>query len=547
MPTLNSTAGLLSSIFDHLNGRLPDVRQQMIKRPDTVAVFLSPGGNGLKAVIRIADGAKHRRHYKALMDEIVGLDEKNINETRVCFESYDPAIYINYNATPYTKFIEPVTTGGRGETGRGEKFFTPMVCTTVLTQHFALLEKWLLNKGSIFASGNRNNYIFCLASACCRFGITEEEAILQITLNYLAKDTGFTTTEALHAIKSAYKRNQFATAELSNGTLVERSTQKEIEPAVDDHLVRDVIYGADVYNDALDLFNHGYKYADTTGIKQIDGLFKWKRGELTVLTGIGNHGKSAILSFLMLNKAAKDGSKWAVFSPENYPAHEYYHDLTETVLGADCTPDNHINKPTLQQYQAAYDFVRKHFFYIYPQQLAPSPEYIKSRFLELIIKEKVDGCVIDPFNQLANDYSRQNHRDDKYLETFLSDATRFSITSNVYMIIVAHPVKLHKNEAGGYDAPDAFDLAGGAMWNNKADNILVYHRPNRHTDPNDRTCELHTRKIRRQKIVGTLGSETFQYNRLTRRFDFPDFPLLHLQLNTQTIPAQPPDGEEAPF
>ena len=521
-------SGMVILDFDHLNGRLPQVRKQMMERKDTVAVFLSPGGNGLKAVVRIADGKKHRQHYMALIREIDGLDEKNINETRVCFESYDPAIYINYNAQPYLKFVEPAVAPPTG---------------AAITGWFGKLTKWLENKGNVFASGNRNNYIFCLAGACCRFGISEEDALIQIKLNYLSKDDEFTIREAVAAIGSAYKRNVFASAEFSNDMLIERDTRKEVQVHIDTNLVRDVIYGADVYADALTIYHQGYKSADPTGIPQIDRLFKWKRGELTVFTGIGNHGKSTMLHFMMLNKSARDGTRWAVFSPENCPADEYYHDLTEVVLGAGCTPENIDNKPTEEQFKAAYEFVTKHFFYIYPKTLTPTPEYIKSRFLELIIKEKVDGCVIDPFNQLANDYERQNGRDDKYLETFLSDMARFALTNNAFLVIVCHPTKLRKNEAGAYDCPDIFELAGGAMWNNKADNILVYHRPFRHTDPNDRRCELHSKKVRRQKIVGQLGTESFDYNRKTRRFMFNQYPLQNLNLT----PTPETDDEPAPF
>ena len=249
---LSRHSGMVILDFDHLNERLPQVRQQMMQRTDVVAVFLSPGGNGLKVLVRIADGKKHRQHYKALMHEIEGLDEKNINETRACFESYDPAIYINYNAHPFTKLIEPVLAS---PTGGPEGAF-------------AKLEKWLTGKGNMFASGNRNNYIFCLASACCRFGIGEEEATQLIKLNYLSRDSEFTIREALGAIRSAYKRNLFASAEFNRDTLVERSTKKEVQVAMDDHLVRDVIYGGDVYEDALDIYYNGYKSADSPAYRK---------------------------------------------------------------------------------------------------------------------------------------------------------------------------------------------------------------------------------------------------------------------------------------
>ena len=40
------------------------------------------------------------------------------------------------------------------------------------------------------------------------------------------------------------------------------------------------------------------------------------------------------------------------------------------------------------------------------------------------LKEKIDGCIIDPFNQMTNDYSTVGGRDDKYLEAVLGDFDR---------------------------------------------------------------------------------------------------------------------------
>ena len=56
------------------------------------------------------------------------------------------------------------------------------------------------------------------------------------------------------------------------------------------------------------------------------------------------------------------------------------------------------------------------------------------------------------------------------------------------------------------------------MWNNKMDNILIYHRPN--SDPISTGCEFHSKKIRRQKIVGIKGMAGFNYDRKKRRFTF---------------------------
>lgn len=502
---LKKHSGLVILDFD----KLTDVELQKLKESfktnlNTVSAFVSPSGNGLKVLIRIADGSKHRQHYRALMRDFPMLDEKNINESRVCFESYDPDIYVNYDAKPYTKYLESSRT-------TVSEFKTD-------NEVFNNLVKWIEQKGKAYVSGSRNDFVFTLASACCRFGIAQEETEAIIEQKYLSGDTDFTVSEMRSTIRSAYKRNQFGSAEFTGERLVEKETLKEVELDDPDAPIADVIYGSDVFTDAKNIYHNGYISAESTGIPAIDERFRFKRGEISCLTGIGNHGKSTFLKFLMLNKTLADKTKWAVFGPEDFPAHEFYHDLTEMLIGANCTPENH-DKPSEDGYDVAYRYITQHFFYIYPKDLSPTPEYIKSRFLKLILKEGVAGVIVDPFNQMANDYSASNGRDDKYLETTLSDFKRFALANNVYFMIVAHPHKLRK-ENGEYPMPDVFDLAGGAMWNNKMDNILVYHRPNHSKDPTDRTCVFCSKKIRRQKQVGKPGEVEFEYNRITRRFVF---------------------------
>jgi hypothetical protein len=92
-------------------------------------------------------------------------------------------------------------------------------------------------------------------------------------------------------------------------------------------------------------------------------------------------------------------------------------------------------------------------------------------------------------------------------------------------MIIAHPKSLHKDKNEGYPCPDVYDIADGAMWNNKCDNILVYHRPDAHKDPQSPVCELHAKKIRRQKVVGKKGTLVFNYDYRVRRFVFNDMPL----------------------
>ncbi len=535
-------SGFIVLDFDNVEN-VNEKKEEIINNDFVYACWISPRGNGLKALVKIANGKKHREHFQALQEVFREIDKSGINESRVCFESYDREIYINKSAKPFTKlkkidvFEEKIKIDGNAEI-------------------FDRILKWLSNRGDAFVTGERNMFIFKLASACCRFGIDEDSAYCNIRNALNLSANNFSEGEAIRTVKSSYKanKNKYGSACFVNDILVEKESRSEIKIDTDiyDEAIRpkDVIFGEDVKDEALKIFEFGYEQLKGIGYSEFDSFFKLKAGELTLLSGIGNYGKSTFWQWFLLMRVILYGEKFAFFSPENNPASEFYHDFVEIIIGADCTPYNY-EKISRSKYEAAYDFVSKHIFYVYPKEALPTPDYIKERFFELVIKEKISGCVIDPFNQLANNYKSAGGRSDKYLEDVFSNFLRFSQINNLFFAIVAHPHKLSKDATGNYPCPDVFDIADGAMWNNKMDNILIYHRPMHQKDPQSAICELHTKKIRRQKTVGKKGVFEFQYYRKQRRFFFDGRDVMQYALNNKNITflmeQSEMDLEEAPF
>ena len=512
-------SGIVILDFDKVEIDVEEKKKQLMTNPFILAAFVSPSGNGVKALVRIKDKTKHTEHYLSILKDFPDADKSTKDVSRACFECSDKDILINWNCVEYTKILksENVIYSERVE------------MESDVQSTFDKLCKWLENKNEIYQSGNRNNFIFTLAGACCRYGIDQMTTEYMIDFTYLSKDSQFTRSEMKTAINSAYKKNVPHSAKFDNGKLVDRKTMVEITIDLCE-AIKDVIYAKEVRKDALKIFKNGYESAELWGIGLVDSIWKPKRGEITCITGIGNFGKSHFINYLLICKSLKDGSKWAVFSPESYPAHDFYHSLVEIFLGVNCTPFNfdgtpNLNIPEQKEYEMAYDYISDHFFYVFPKETSPTPQYIQSIFLELIIKEKCDGVMIDPFNQLENDY--KGDRDDRYLTTFLSECKNFANINNVFFFIVSHPKQMQKNMSGNYPEPDVYDLAGGAMWNNKMDNILVYHRPdiNNIDEYEKNRCKLITRKIKRQNIVGKRGDISFQFISQSRQFDFEDAPL----------------------
>lgn len=505
-------SGYLVLDFDNLDNCF-EKKVYLSKQEYVKASWISPSGNGVKALVRIADVTKHKEHFQALQEIYPEIDKSGINVSRVCYESFDAEIIINESVKPFkkTKKVEVVKETKALETNN---------------ETFQNILKWLSNRGDAFRTGERNLFLYKLASACCRFGLNESECEFNFNTAFLTNDNDFTRSEAIRTIKSAYKANyaSFGTAVFEKDVLVTKTTRKEVEINEDIYNLevkpKDVIFGEDVKDEALKIFNNGYESALSTYVLELDYHFKFKRGEITLLSGIGNYGKSTFMKYLLLLQVLYDGRKFAFFSPEDNPAAEFYHDLVEICMAQRCTPDS-LCRPSQAEYERWYDFIAQHIFYVYPKSVAPTPDYIKERFLELIIKEKIDGCIIDPFNQLTNDYASHGGRSDKYLEFILSDFGRFAQTNQTLFVVVAHPKAMRKEKDNpNYPEPDVFDIADGAMWNNKMDNILIYHRPYHGEDKTSPVCTISSKKIRRQKIVGLPGTLQFEYDRRTRRYSF---------------------------
>jgi twinkle protein len=505
-------SGLLVLDFDELSDAEEKLISDDLKSRDFVyAVWLSPSGNGLKALIKISDPLKHREHFASLKKEFAKIDESGKDVSRVCYESYDPNIYINTKSIPYTKYVEKQIWKQRVEEKKQ---------VTEQDKIYENIKKWLEKDGCYFYEGNRNNFIMRLSAACNRFGITHDDCLSLIISDFLVSDGDFSRQEAEATIKSIYTKHTstFGTAIFEDSKMVDKTTHVEIPKEVFDLAIepKDIIYLNDVRTDLLKDFNHGTGKGETTYFPGIDNHYRFMRGEVTLMGGIGNYGKSSLLTQLLLIKSVKDGHKWTFFSPEQNPPIYFYKEIIRSYIGKpiDIWDDNRMSE---NEFKEGMDFVNEHFTFVYPKTSSPTPDYMMERFLEMVIKKKTDGVIIDPFNQLANDWGR-NGRDDHYLDSVLTKFKRFALDNNVFFHVVAHPNKLMKEKDGNYPCPGVYDLAGGAMWNNKMDNILAYHRPNYQTNPQDSISEFHSQKIKKQMLNGKPGMIALDYHRASGRF-----------------------------
>ena len=71
--------------------------------------------------------------------------------------------------------------------------------------------------------------------------------------------------------------------------------------------------------------------------------------------------------------------------------------------------------------------------------------------------------------------------------------------------IIAHPKNPTVQQDRSLPVADMYDIAGGAMWGNKIDNILSYHRPKYHENKNDPNVQVYIQKCKRKRTGGQCG------------------------------------------
>ena len=509
-------SGLFCLDLDDLTAeQLKKAKADLKKDKYTHILFVSPSGCGLKLVCKIQDALEwHKDSGRGLFKHFgkYSFDKKQLDVSRLCFESFDEDVFYNPNSEVFTDLVK-------------EEKPLPIIIkqTTTLTDDYEIidrLKKWMEKRGEYFVTGNRNNYAYRLVCACNRFGVNVDIVYNMLISEY--QGNGFTEAEVTSTIKNVYgnKKSEHGTAHFDkNETIVSRQTNDEIKiPSIDlTTTVADVIYVNDIADEMIDTFLNGRQTGTTTYFQTLDRHWTWKKGEITLMHGLGNDGKSTMITQLMLIKSVKEGTKWAIFSPEQYPPIDYYDDLIQTYIGKS-TDRRYLNCMSVEEYKRGMEFVKEYFFYIFPETESPTPEYINTRFEECIVKHGVEGCLTDPYNQLENDIAKYK-RDDLYISQFLTKKKRFVLLNNIYDLTVAHPNgSVQKDNNGEYNVPDYYDLAGGAMWANKMDNILCTHRPFRKRDPKNPTVTFYSQKIKKQKLVGKLGFIDLTYSFIDGRY-----------------------------
>ena len=196
---ISEHSGIICLDFDGYEKKkiLLEHKEKLTKDNYVYSVFISPSGNGLKALVKIpAIADNHVNYFNSLQKyfDSTYFDKMCKNVSRVCYESYDPLIHINENSVLWDTIAETEYT----EVVKHRD--APTIPITDENKVVEILVKWWVKKFPM-TSGQRNQNVFVLAMAFNDYGVNK--SLAGYVLNqYASKD--FSLSEISRTIDSAY-------------------------------------------------------------------------------------------------------------------------------------------------------------------------------------------------------------------------------------------------------------------------------------------------------------------------------------------------------
>lgn len=477
--------GLLVLDFDHVN--VDETKTKLAMDEHILACWESPSGDGVKALMRITNPERHRDHFRAAVDYIhkhmdLEVDETGINESRACYESYDPLIIIKDGARGFgamrSEQAQPETETPAGLSTDYDKISIAarMIRKAVDGEKHDALRKAATLCGGYIAAG--------------RMERTEVERILLREIT--AKDIE-SVEQAKRTIADAIEHGR--QLPIRETLLNEKEAMREMRINDGD---MSFISSDDQDFEWINSYGSGdIEVGLDTGCPKLDEYFRYKR-ELVVVNGHSNVGKTTFVLYLIANSVMRHGWKWVIYSSENRTA-------TVKMNLMQFAVDRKIQDMTYMERKLAYEWVKEHFIVISNEAMYSYTDIIV--FTEKILKQyDVDALFVDPYNSLRLQMNGAGLSSHEYHYEAASEFLTLSNTHNLAVWLNMHAVtdaQRKKGPDGLPIAPYAEDTEGGGKFVNRADCFLTIHRKVQALEHDIRKMtEFHVRKVREVETGG---------------------------------------------
>tara|TARA_R100000329_G_scaffold71518_4_gene62356 strand:- start:5575 stop:7371 length:1797 start_codon:yes stop_codon:yes gene_type:complete len=479
-------SGYIVLDFDHVD--VDQVKTALAVDDYIYSCWTSPSGDGVKALVAITNPERHRDHFRALKTYFdkqycLEIDESGINESRACFESYDPDIIIKDESKKFGAFSSEMAEAQTpvNESYKHTDYMKLNLAARMVRRaedgekHATLLKASLLCGGYISAGRiEEEEAIRVLMREICKRDIESESEAKATIVRGIEKGKDMPIREVIDEEQSI-KRQML----INDGDMSFISSDDEDFRWIDDYAQGKIPVGLD------------------TGDKKLDEHFKYKR-EFVIINGHSNVGKTTAALYLICNSVRRHNWKWVIYSSENRTS-SLKMQLMQFAM------DRKIQDMPYAERKQAYKWVNDHFTIINTNQIYSYSDLIL--FIDKIKAQTVvDAAFLDPYNSFKIELNNSRISSHEYHYQAASEFLTYAKTNDVAVWLNMHAVteaQRRKGDDGLPVAPFAEDTEGGGKFVNRADCFITLHRKIQSPDHTIRKMtEVHVRKVRETETGG---------------------------------------------
>jgi len=230
------------------------------------------------------------------------------------------------------------------------------------------------------------------------------------------------------------------------------------------------------------------------GLDALDNNLRHKQGQLTIINGLDNVGKTIGILWYYLALSMKHNNKWIVYSGENKGG-QLVRQLIQFMTG------KYLKDLTLAEVFHSELKIKQWFTFVDNNKLYKSTELFK-----IFSDGDYNGCLVDPFTGMNREYTHAANYD------FLNESRQFCNNTNKSLYVNTHVVSeaARRTYSDGHDyagypfPPSKSQSEGGQPFGNRTDDFLTFHRLVGHPTMGTKTM-LFIRKIKDCETGGAVS------------------------------------------
>lgn len=442
-------------VLDFDKEKDPQAKKEALSKSDYIyAAWISPSGEGVKALVKI-DGKRHEESFISLTKFFQNVDKSGKDVSRVCFESYDPSIYINIDSKTFTPSVVPQKSKDEfvKNWGKVNQALSKIDGALDGEKHMVLLKISRLFGGWVGS------------------GDIGEDSARNLLRGAIERKPN------VESLEQAYRTIEDG---LQNGRQKPLHMQEQKDILNMRVGIGNLFVSAEnVAEDAFMFAENGYEPGDACGWSIFNKHYTILQGSTTYVYGAPYSGKSQLMHEVYVGQASFFGKKGALMSTETGTPAQIFAELASIKM------QKSLDKRTGSSFSEsefwdAYEFINDYFWVIDPQEkeLRVKDFYDQVMGVEREFNVKIDFTSIDPFNRIDTDYDAGRHdkKLGKELDYMLFDA-RSNNRHNFMITHIRDQVMQKSGDQYYYPKPTPRDVYDGQQFFRKGMGMISVWRP----------------------------------------------------------------------